>query len=192
MVQTKRPVAVLKDRPPDKNGLVFLILIACITSAGIYMGFRHYEDVVKEDERGNVALREERIQDLQQQQWDIEAAYVCYKLTANTDKYYDCSTCYLRKFYLLRGEIIKYGITSKGIDRYPVSELYKEKKIFIPMDTGSLEEMRALELELIGLYPLRLENQIRPYRDEVIGKYMAGKNIKLRYKLARPPQNVRD
>ena len=157
-----------------------------------YMGFRHYEEVVEEGELGNATLREERLKDLQRQQREIETAYICYKLNANVDKYYDCPACYRKRFFLLAGEIIKYGITSKGIDRYPISEFYRERKTFIPIDTGSLEEMRALELELIGLYPLRLENQIRPYREEVIMKHQTGEKVKLRYKLARPPQNVRD
>lgn len=188
----KRSVVCREEQPPTGNDRGLWVLFLCVIAVCLYMGFRHYEEVVEEDKRGNALLREERLEDLQRQQREIETAYICYKLIANVDKYYNCPSCYKNRFFLLAGEIIKYGITSKGIDRYPMSELYKERITFIPIDTGSLEEMRALELELIGLYPLRLENQVRPYRKWVVAQHKAGRMVKLRYKLARPPQNVRD
>lgn len=157
------------------------------------MAFKHYEDVVIEDPDGLVRIRRERLKDLQRKQQELEEEYVCYKLIANMNKYYDCPICFMNKFFLLEEEIIKYGITSKGEEgRYGNKYLIEQQISFIAIDSGSLQDMRALELELIGLYPLKEENQVRPGRKGVIQRFKNGEYIVLRYKLARPPQNMRD
>lgn len=185
MVASK-PVKIKRKKPR----LLYWIFISIFIL--LYFAFKHYEDMVIEYPDGKVVLKPERLRDFDDKKGKIKDGVVLYKLIAIKNGNYFCSFCFEQSFYLMAGEVYRYGITAQAISkRYILKELKSKGLRFVELDRGSLEQMRLKELELIVQYPLLPENQVRPYREKVLGD-SALFDILLRYKIGRPIGNPVD
>lgn len=185
MVASK-PVKTRQKKPRLLNWIFISIFIL------LYFAFKHYEDMIIEYPDGKVVLKPERLKDFDDKKSKIKDGVVLYKLIAIKNGNYYCSFCSEQSFYLLAGEVYRYGITGQAPSgRYRLKELKSKGLRFKELAKGSLEQMRLKELELIVHYPLLLENQIRPYKEVVLENFEQ-KSISLRYKIGRPIGNPVD
>lgn len=85
-----------------------------------------------------------------------------YALVATTDGFYPCLHSGRTTYYLLTGEVWKYGVTSKGeFGRYGASFLVKNKVSYIVEFKGNIAECLKMEqIKLFG-YPYLPENLAR-------------------------------
>ena len=97
-----------------------------------------------------------------------------YALVAASDGFYPCLHSGRITYYLLAGEIWKYGVTSKGqFGRYSASFLLKNNVSYIVQFKGNLSECLKQEQIKLFNYPYLPENLARP----------------LKNRLPRPPYN---
>ena len=97
-----------------------------------------------------------------------------YALIALTDGWYPCLHSGRTSYYLKKGEVWKYGVTSKGeFGRYKAPFLIKNRVIYQAEFHGTFSECLKLEQIKLFNYPHLPENSARPPAD----------------RLSRPPYN---
>lgn len=135
-----------------------------------------WDDFAYIDEDGKAKLKPERITEIQRKLKEYDEAEQ-YVLLAKIDGWYSCPHCEQGTFYLLKGEVAKYGITKKGgSGRYDRDYLYRMKLDYQVQFRGNYADCLKAELAQIAKYPLLHENLRR--------------DPELR--LARPPMNLQD
>ena len=86
-----------------------------------------------------------------------------YALVAITDGWYPCLHSGRTTYYLLAGEVWKYGVTSKGeFGRYAGKFLRNNHVSYIAEFKGNIAECLKMEQIKLFNYPLLLENLARP------------------------------
>ncbi len=86
-----------------------------------------------------------------------------YALVASVDGLYTCVHSGRRNYYLLAGEVWKYGVTSKGeFGRYAASFLFKNKVIYVAQFKGNIAECLKMEQIKLFNYPYASDNLTRP------------------------------
>lgn len=160
---------------------ILLILLGCF---GIIMAYEKFDDFVKRKPDGGYELKEERRDQLNDKVRRMRSEAEQYVLRASRNGFYECLHCPQGVFYLYKGEVWKYGVTTRGkLGRYKPQYLKRMGLIYEMQFRGSLQQAMELELIKIGQYPLLPENLSRPDKPE-------GELI--RYKLARPPGQATD
>lgn len=97
-----------------------------------------------------------------------------YALIANENGWYPCNHPGQATYYLLRGEVWKYGTTTKGkLGRYSIKYLAGTKVSYIVQLEGTIAECLKEEQRKLFFYPYLPENLARPEK----------------YRLPRPPYN---
>lgn len=150
------PVPKLKRNQDGKPNQKFpllpifiLILILCLMAGKI--------PFIAYDEGGFPVLAEWRQEKLNKELEDMEFAEQ-YVLLAKTNGQYPCLNCRDRKvIYLKKGEVWKYGFTTKGQQgRYP--KLAGQNLIYVIELSGSIQECLQQERFKIYHYALLPEN----------------------------------
>lgn len=159
------------------------LFLCCLAFLFIAMWYVSFFDFAEQTEEGYV-LKPERVSEIDRQLKKLEETEEVYALLAKTDGLFSCGHCPVGSFYLLRGEVAKYGTTGNGENgRYPKS-FYKSVNVeYVRLFLGNKLDALKFEKQLIASYPLLPENIARP-------DYPTG-NLP-RYKLARPPLNMKD
>ena len=154
------------DRPqagkPDtqtSTPLPLLLIAAAILLAAITLlpktGFKIPELSPEEEAKLEKRLRE--IDEAQQ-----------YALIANDDGWYPCNHPGRTTFYLLAGEVWKYGTTTKGqFGRYRVNYLEEKNVFYVIQFRGTIAECLKEEQRKLFNYPYLPENLVRPEKDRL-------------------------
>lgn len=109
----------------------------------------------KEEEKLTKRLRE--IDDAQQ-----------YALVAIENGWYPCNHPGRATFYLLAGEVWKYGVTTKGqLGRYSIKFLEKTNVYYTIQFQGTIAECLKEEQRKLFNYPYLPENLARPEKDRL-------------------------
>lgn len=91
-----------------------------------------------------------------------------YALFANEDGWYPCNHPGRTTFYLLAGEVWKYGATTKGqFGRYSAKFLEKTNVSFIIQLEGTIADCLKEEQRKLFNYPYLPENLARPENDRL-------------------------
>ncbi|MEZ4927924.1 MAG: hypothetical protein R3A50_16695 [Saprospiraceae bacterium] len=91
-----------------------------------------------------------------------------YALIANNNGWYPCLHSGRSSYYLLKGEIWKYGVTSKGqFGRYTVKFLRNNNVSYIIEFKGNMAECLKMEQIKLFNYPFLPENMTRPINDRL-------------------------
>ncbi|MBK7937365.1 MAG: hypothetical protein IPJ82_09865 [Lewinellaceae bacterium] len=86
-----------------------------------------------------------------------------YALIANDDGWYSCLHSSRTTYYLLAGEVWKYGVTSKGeFGRYAGKFLRNNKVSYVTEFRGNIAECLKMEQIKLFNYPFLPENLARP------------------------------
>lgn len=138
-----------------KPWFVMLLLLAY---AGVYLDSTSLKPFIEYDEEGMPILAEWRQEKLNQELVTLSGADQ-YALLAKEDGNFPCYSCSDREhIYLKRGEVWKYGITTKTEqDRYG-KYLFELNLIYVIQYSGSIEECLKVERQKIYHYALLPEN----------------------------------
>lgn len=170
------PAPSIASKSPKKQRsfwrLSALLLIFAILPA-IYFA-RTFEEAVVEKADGTYELSPARKAKRDAEVHRLEHAEQ-YALTAKINAWYICYSCMgTDSIYLYKGEVWKYGFTTKGqLGRYS-GGLPDPKLAYIRQYTGTLQNCLVEEKRKIYNYPLLAEN------------------LKRRNRLIRPPGNKQD
>lgn len=169
---------VENETPPTSWRKLSLLIILVLFFA--YETFDDFVHIVN----GKFKLKPARVEQIEKQLSDMDENSEQYVLIANEDNHYMCKHCLRGSFFLLKGEVWKVGVTSRGSSlRYPKDELIRMGLTYVVEFKGSLSECLKKEKIRITKYPLSEENLKRPnYSLET----------QQRYRLARPPGNMKD
>lgn len=137
-------------------GMVLLLLIVARLSNA---DFKEENEVPKLNPRDEAKL-EKRLKEID----DAEQ----YALIATVNGWYPCNHPGRPTFYLLAGEVWKYGATTKGqLGRYSYKYLEKMSVSYIVQFQGTIAEcMKEEQRKLFG-YPFLPENLARPEKDRL-------------------------
>lgn len=92
-----------------------------------------------------------------------------YALIANEDGWYPCNHPGRTTFYLLAGEVWKYGTTTKGqFGRYSISYLEERNVFYFIQFRGTIAECLKEEQRKLFNYPYLPENLVRPEKDRLL------------------------
>ena len=91
-----------------------------------------------------------------------------YALIARTDGWYPCLHSGRTSYYLKKGEVWKYGVTSKGkTGRYTTDYLVKNRVNYFVQYIGTFSECLKEEQIKLYYYPYLPENLVRPPADRL-------------------------
>lgn len=91
-----------------------------------------------------------------------------YALIANDDGWYPCNHPGRTTFYLLTGEVWKYGTTTKGqFGRYSVNYLEEKNVFYVIQFRGTIAECLKEEQRKLFNYLYLPENLARPEKDRL-------------------------
>ncbi len=163
-----KPYIEKNDTKPQKSLLPILAVAAVLIFAGVLvskLGFSGKKEIPKLSPQDEAKL-EKRLKEIDESEQ--------YALIAKVDGWYPCLHSGRTSYYLKKGEVWKYGITSKGeTGRYKAPFLVKNQVFYFIQFTGTYSE--CLKREQINLfnYAHLPENLARPPAD----------------RLTRPPYN---
>ena len=158
----KAPAETQKSVLPLFIGAVMILLGVALFQKIYFNGESEFPKLSPKDE----AKLQKRFKELD----DSEQ----YALVASIDGFYTCMHSGRSTYYLLAGEVWKYGVTSKGVfGRYTASFLFKNKVIYITQFKGNIAECLKMEQIKLFNYPYSTENLERPPEE----------------RLSRPPYN---
>lgn len=184
MVEIKQPSAPVTSHERDPKSPLKWIFLFLFISFGAYMAYEKFDDFVKRKPDGTYELKEQRREQLNDRVKRMRSEAEQYVLRASKNGFYECLHCPNGVFYLYKGEVWKYGVTTRGkFGRYNPKFLRRMGLIYEVQYQGNLQKAMELELIKIGQYPLLPENLARP--DKPKGEL-------IRYKLARPPGQATD
>lgn len=151
--------------PAPLQWLAALLLIAAIVTKLPF---------IERDEAGQIKLAEWRILKLNKELDDLHSAEQ-YALLAKRAGYFPCYSCPdTERIWLQRGQVWKYGATTKGEWGRYAKTLRGKNLVYVIQFTGTLEQCLMEEKRKIYHYALLPENLTRPVP------------------LMRPPGNKRD
>lgn len=180
------------SQPNNKPYLLYLILIG-LGLLLIFMAYEKFEDFVKKERDGVYELKQPRKDQLNDKVKRMRKKAEQYALRATRDGWYECLHCKQGVFYLMKGEVWKYGTTIQGETGRYKPEYLKRMGLFYEVQyVGSMQGALEQELIKIGAYPLLPENLSRPDERKVMAESNKGGDPILRYKLARPPGQLND
>ncbi|MEM6696816.1 MAG: hypothetical protein AAF599_00370 [Bacteroidota bacterium] len=115
-------------------------------------------DFLEQDEDGNIQISKERQEKMERELEEYENAEQ-YALLAERDDYYPCPSCKNRgRIFLFKGEVWKYGVTTKKqAGRYP-NGLPAENLTYLVQLRGNIYQCLAEEKRKIYQYPILPEN----------------------------------
>lgn len=91
-----------------------------------------------------------------------------YALIANENEWYPCNHSGRGTFYLLAGDVWKYGVTTKGqFGRYRLSYLEDVNVSYIIQFQGTIAECMKEEQRKLFHYPYLPENLARPVKNRL-------------------------
>lgn len=153
----KQENAPFQDRSPFskwlRQALILLLIITSSTTIVIKIGKRLFR---LEDERKELERQLDRYDNAEQ-----------YVLLALRNGWYTCCKCHVKKVYLLKGEIWKYGSTLKK-NRYSKKYLRAKYLRYLIQFEGSLFDCRKEEITKIRLYKFSPENINRKTEERLI------------------------
>lgn len=156
------PLSVIPGGREKKkpNRLFPILLLILISGIVIILGQRGFKDVVEYDEDGNPRLTPERQTEIEQAKDKLDEAEV-YLLLATYDHYIECLLCPGRRLWIKEGEIAKIGTTVNTTSRYKQAYYKKHGVEYIMYLRGSIDLVLKTEIDLLGNYPLLVENLAR-------------------------------
>ena len=137
------------------GAVVLLVIIARFSTTDFKE--RNEAPILSQKEAAKLEKRLKEIDDAEQ-----------YALIATVNGWYPCSHPGRTTFYLLAGEVWKYGTTTKGqLGRYSYKYLEKISVSYIVQFQGTIAEcMKEEQRKLFG-YPFLPENLARPEKDRL-------------------------
>ncbi|MEM0993013.1 MAG: hypothetical protein AAF847_12890 [Bacteroidota bacterium] len=131
-------------------------------------------DFLEEDQDGNIRISEERQAKMERELEEYENAEQ-YVLRAGRDAFYPCLSDKARKrIFLFKGEVWKYGVTTKKQEGRYARGLPAENLVYLVQFRGNIHECLVEEKRKIYQYSVLPEN------------------LKRTTPLLRPPGNQRD
>lgn len=169
----------------SKDHQFFLLALGVLCSGFLVLMAlpKSWEASVQQNEDGSYSLSKARQEAIDQKKERI-LQHELYMLVASQDGKYLCKHCLNRRFHLNKGEIYRYGTTGYGSSGrgYTHDWLAENKLSYIRISIGDEANMKIIEAELIGSYPLHPDNMRRPL--------LKGSNAtKEWYRLSLPPGN---
>ena len=151
--------------PPRKNIPInlYLGIIVVLLLAGLWMMAKRPSDKpVVYNEDGEVVLAPHRKEKLDKKLKELEEAEQ-YALLDIGNGWYPCFNCPdSNVIYLNKGEVWKYGFSTKGKTRYPAA-FYKMMRVeYLTQLVGTIEECMQEEIRKIINYPTLPEALARP------------------------------
>lgn len=150
-------------RRPSTKGqtplpIVFIWLFLLLIAAAIFPREEKNEaPTLKPKEKAKLDKRLKEIDDAQQ-----------YALIAIEDRWYPCNHPGRVAFYLLTGEVWKYGTTTKGqLGRYSMKYLEETNVSYVIQFQGAIGECLKEEQRKLFNYPYLPENLARPKIDRL-------------------------
>lgn len=145
-----------KTEPPKPSPSALFraaaFLVALALPAVIYFTWESPAPALSPQEEAKLEKRLREIDDPEQ-----------YALKAKIDGWYPCVHGECATYYLLAGEVWKYGVTSKGeAGRYSIEFLHKNKVVYTIQFKGNYAECLKQEQIKLFNYPYLPENMARP------------------------------
>ena len=156
-IESQRHLSNHHNHEPPRFSLSFFLVIIAI-AFGLYTWQNHSKPFIQYDDTGQPKLAKWREDKLSNELLGLEQAEQ-YALVAKVDGYYPCFSCPIKQNILLKkGDIWKYGYTSKGkTGRYSTS-LEGKRLIYVIQHTGTIEACLKEERKKIYYYALSSEN----------------------------------
>lgn len=127
----------------------------------LFMAKRRAEAPVVYDENGNVILAPHRKEKLDRKLDELKEAEQ-YALLATVSGWYPCFSCPGSDvIYLNKGEVWKYGFSTKGKTRYSENFYRTMRLTYLTQLVGTIEECMQEEIKKIINYPTLPEARVR-------------------------------
>jgi hypothetical protein len=149
-----------------RKWLFFIFFTALLLLSLIVAQLPSWREVVIELPDGSFTLSKERQEAIDEKISRYRTQTELYMLQTNTDSYYFCPACppqALRngKYFLLKNQVYKYGITINSKERYSKAELARWRLNYVILAVGNYTDMATKEVILNGSYPILPENLAR-------------------------------
>jgi hypothetical protein len=153
------------EQTPEINESPFPSLLIWAVVAFLAVALFQFAAFSDEDEAPELGPKEET--KLEKRLKEIDDAEQ-YALIANENGWYPCSHSGRTTYYLLAGEVWKYGTTTKRrFGRYTISELEEKNVTYLIQFRGTISECLKEELRKLFYYPYLPENLARPEKDRL-------------------------
>ena len=145
-------------------GMVLLVVIGIILAL-------NWEDITTK-EGGEIVLTPDRERKIDEREKRLLKAEL-YALLADVDGYYECPLCPQQalingKYYLQKGNVYRYGVTTNRIERYSTQELIRYRLEYVVLKEGTLELCLIEETYRNAGYALLAENLARPEKSRLV------------------------
>lgn len=152
-------------KPVTKNQTSFTLLLIGLALFLVGIVFYPKTDFEEGDKAPKLHPKEE--EKLQKRLKEIDDAQQ-YALVAIENGWYPCNHPGRISFYLLAGEVWKYGVTTKGqLGRYSIKFLEKTNVYYVIQFQGTIAECMKEEQRKLFNYPYLPENLTRPLKDRL-------------------------
>lgn len=149
----------VSKEPPKRSTTYLPFLMAAIVLLVIVALFKHID---VNNALGDMSLDPKEEAKLQKRLKEIDDSEQ-YALVAETDGYYPCLHSGQVTYFLHKGEVWKYGVTSKGqFGRYASEFLRKNNVSYFAEFKGNIAECLKQEQIKLYNYPFLPENLARP------------------------------
>lgn len=152
------------EKQTKKVVLYRIIGMALLAILGIVLAL-NWEDITTEKD-GETVLTPDRERKIDERERRLQKAEL-YALLADVDGYYECPLCPQRalingKYYLHKGNVYRYGVTTNRVERYSTQELTRYRLKYVVLKEGTLEQCLIEETYRNAGYALLAENLARP------------------------------